>query len=49
MRLTTFSEDRLATFGKYRPGYSEITMGCPEDALKVIKLSLILRPGTYAL
>ena len=47
--LITISEDRLTTFGKYRPDYNEIIMNCPEDALKVIKPSLILRPDTRAL
>ncbi|WP_304327684.1 glycosyltransferase [Candidatus Culexarchaeum yellowstonense] len=38
--LITVSKERLATFGRYKPKYSEVIMNCPEDMLGKIQKNL---------
>jgi glycosyltransferase involved in cell wall biosynthesis len=41
--LITVSKERLATFGRYKPKYSEVIMNCPEDRLEKIKQKSLSR------
>jgi glycosyltransferase involved in cell wall biosynthesis len=43
--LITVSKERLATFGRYKPKYSEVIMNCPEDRLGNIKRDFLSRPN----